>query len=121
MLSLYLNKTNALDLKKKKKKKKKTIPPVVTTWYTIWAKVIVIVATYRRVVTLGVHTFLLFLYFRLQISPRVLLSFLLVSFLSTSLVCTCIFAGFGCAIGEMCGGLIPKRLGGLDFCRSENE
>ena len=28
-----------------------TIPPVDTTWYTIWAKVIVIVATYRRVVT----------------------------------------------------------------------
>ena len=28
-----------------------TIPPLVTTWYTIWAKVIVIVATYRRVVT----------------------------------------------------------------------
>ena len=29
-----------------------TIPPLVTTWYTIWAKVIVIVATYRRVITL---------------------------------------------------------------------
>jgi len=29
-----------------------TIPPLVTSWYTIWAKVIVIVATYRRVVTL---------------------------------------------------------------------
>jgi len=29
----------------------KTIPPLDTTWYTIWAKVIVIVATYRRVVT----------------------------------------------------------------------
>ena len=29
-----------------------TIPPVVTSWYTIWAKVIVIVATYCRVVTL---------------------------------------------------------------------
>jgi len=28
-----------------------TIPPLVTTWYTIWAKVVVIVATYRRVVT----------------------------------------------------------------------
>jgi len=28
-----------------------TIPPLDTTWYTIWAKVIVIVATYRRVVT----------------------------------------------------------------------
>jgi len=28
-----------------------TIPPLVTSWYTIWAKVIVIVATYRRVVT----------------------------------------------------------------------
>ena len=28
------------------------IPPLVTTWYTIWAKVIVIVATYHRVVTL---------------------------------------------------------------------
>ena len=30
-----------------------TIPPLDTTWYTIWAKVIVIVATYRRVVTLS--------------------------------------------------------------------
>jgi len=30
-----------------------TIPPLDTTWYTIWAKVIVIVATYRRVVTVG--------------------------------------------------------------------
>ena len=30
-----------------------TIPPLVTSWYTIWAKVIVIVATYRRVVTVG--------------------------------------------------------------------
>jgi len=30
-----------------------TIPPLVTSWYTIWAKVIVIVATYRRVVTLA--------------------------------------------------------------------
>jgi len=29
-----------------------TIPPLDTTWYTIWAKVIVIVATYRRVLTL---------------------------------------------------------------------
>jgi len=29
-----------------------TIPPLDTTWYTIWAKVIVIVATYRKVVTL---------------------------------------------------------------------
>ena len=29
-----------------------TIPPLVTSWYTIWAKVIVIVATYRRVITL---------------------------------------------------------------------
>jgi len=28
-----------------------TIPPLVPSWYTIWAKVIVIVATYRRVVT----------------------------------------------------------------------
>ena len=28
-----------------------TIPPLVTSWYTIWAKVIVIVATYRVVVT----------------------------------------------------------------------
>jgi len=28
-----------------------TIPPLVTSWYTIWAKLIVIVATYRRVVT----------------------------------------------------------------------
>ena len=28
-----------------------TIPPLVTSWYIIWAKVIVIVATYRRVVT----------------------------------------------------------------------
>jgi len=28
-----------------------TIPPLVTSWYTILAKVIVIVATYRRVVT----------------------------------------------------------------------
>jgi len=28
-----------------------TIPPLDTTWYTIWAKVIVIVATYRRFVT----------------------------------------------------------------------
>ena len=28
-----------------------TIEPLVTTWLTIWAKVIVIVATYRRVVT----------------------------------------------------------------------
>ena len=28
-----------------------TIPRLVTSWYTIWAKVIVIVATYRRVVT----------------------------------------------------------------------
>jgi len=28
-----------------------TIPPLDTSWYTIWAKVIVIVATYRRVVT----------------------------------------------------------------------
>jgi len=28
-----------------------TIPPLDTTWYTIWAKVIVIVATYRRVIT----------------------------------------------------------------------
>jgi len=28
-----------------------TIPPLVTSWYPIWAKVIVIVATYRRVVT----------------------------------------------------------------------
>ena len=27
------------------------IPPLVTSWYTIWAKVIVIVATYHRVVT----------------------------------------------------------------------
>jgi len=31
----------------------KTIPPLDTTWYTIWAKVIVIVATNRRVVTEG--------------------------------------------------------------------
>jgi len=31
-----------------------TIPPLDTTWYTIWAKVIVIVATYCRVVT-GIH------------------------------------------------------------------
>jgi len=30
----------------------KTIPPLVSTRYTIWAKVIVIVATYRRVNTL---------------------------------------------------------------------
>jgi len=30
-----------------------TIPPLVTSWYTIWAKVIVMVATYCRVVTLG--------------------------------------------------------------------
>jgi len=30
-----------------------TIPPLVSTWYTIWAKLIVIVATYRRVVTEG--------------------------------------------------------------------
>jgi len=30
-----------------------TIPPLDTTWYTLWAKVIVIVATYRRVITLG--------------------------------------------------------------------
>jgi len=30
-----------------------TIPPLDTTWYTIWAKVIVIVATYRRVVTMA--------------------------------------------------------------------
>jgi len=29
-----------------------SIPPLDTTWYTIWAKVIVIVAAYRRVVTL---------------------------------------------------------------------
>ena len=29
----------------------KTIPPLDTSWYTIWAKVIVIVATYPRVVT----------------------------------------------------------------------
>jgi len=28
-----------------------TISPLVTSWYTIWAKVIVIVATYHRVVT----------------------------------------------------------------------
>ena len=28
-----------------------TIPPLDTTWFTIWAKVIVILATYRRVVT----------------------------------------------------------------------
>ena len=28
-----------------------TIPPLVTSWYTIWAKVILIVATYHRVVT----------------------------------------------------------------------
>jgi len=28
-----------------------TISPLVTSWYTIWAKVIVIVATYCRVVT----------------------------------------------------------------------
>jgi len=28
-----------------------TIPPLVTSWYTIWAKVIVSVDTYRRVVT----------------------------------------------------------------------
>ena len=28
-----------------------TILPLVTSWYTIWAKVIVIVATYRRVIT----------------------------------------------------------------------
>jgi len=27
------------------------IPPLVTSWYTIWAKVILILATYRRVVT----------------------------------------------------------------------
>jgi len=32
-----------------------TIPPLVTSWYTIWAKVIVIVATYRRVVTARLH------------------------------------------------------------------
>jgi len=32
-----------------------TIPPLDTTWYTIWAKVIVIVATYCRVVTAGVN------------------------------------------------------------------
>jgi len=31
-----------------------TIPPLVTSRYTIWAKVIVSVATYRRVVTRGV-------------------------------------------------------------------
>jgi len=29
-----------------------TIPPLDTSWYAIWAKVIVIVATYRRVVTI---------------------------------------------------------------------
>ena len=28
-----------------------TIPPLVTSWYTIWAKVILIVATYHIVVT----------------------------------------------------------------------
>jgi len=28
-----------------------TLPPLVTSWYTIWAKVILIVATYRSVVT----------------------------------------------------------------------
>ena len=30
-----------------------TIPPLVTSWYTIWAKVIVIVATSRRVITVS--------------------------------------------------------------------
>jgi len=34
-----------------------SIPPLDTTWYTIWAKVIVIVATYRGVVTVGVECF----------------------------------------------------------------
>ena len=34
-----------------------TIPPQVTSWYTIWAKVIVIVDTSRRVVTLPVEQF----------------------------------------------------------------
>jgi len=33
-----------------------TIPPLDTTWYTIWAKVIVIVATYRRVVTVAMKS-----------------------------------------------------------------
>ena len=32
-----------------------TIPPLVPSWYTIWAKVIVIVATYCRVVTRCSH------------------------------------------------------------------
>ena len=32
-----------------------TIPPLTTSWYTIWAKVVVIVATYRRVVTARVQ------------------------------------------------------------------
>jgi len=36
-------------------------------------------------------------------SLRVLLSFLLASFLSTSFVCTSSFIGFGWAIGEICG------------------
>jgi len=31
-----------------------TIPPLDTTWYTIWAKVIVSVATYRRVITAAI-------------------------------------------------------------------
>ena len=34
-----------------------TIPPLVTSWYTIWAKVIVIVATYCRVVTVVVDSY----------------------------------------------------------------
>ena len=39
----------------------------------------------------------------LQMSLKVLLSFLLVSFRSTSFVCTSMFVGFGWGKGEMCG------------------
>ena len=47
-----------------------TIPPMVTSWYTIWAQVIVIVATYRRVVTPIVSTALSWVYPSFSSSPH---------------------------------------------------
>jgi len=47
-------------------------------------------------------------------SLKVLLSFLLASFLSTSFVCTSMFVGFGWVIGEMWGWSHTRGTWGLD-------
>jgi len=57
-------------------------------------------------------------------SLRVLLSFLLVSFLSTSSAYISIFVGFGLEIGEMCGWSYTRgtwEFGCLDISWGEEE